>query len=183
MNKNVFWYLFIVIWLFIILLFTWPEIKNWQALKAEKKELIEKENYINSEYEKYSKIKNEILNWGEKTEEIAKYTKEVKEDEVLTFIYSNIEKINATLTTQKISIKNLTISKPQINQMWLKESNINLSLEVPSEAKLKEILKFLTNNEEYKFFITSLNYTTENSGGLNWTGFSIQIPLKVFYKD
>ena len=119
-------------------------------------------------------LKNELAN---SSENIDKYTVEIKEDEIIDYIYSYIEKTN---TKDGLTIvKSLSISNPIDTEIWFKETTINLNLRVPNENRLKHILDFLTSSKsKYNFFITSFSYSYWNT---EWS-FNISIPLKVLYK-
>gem|GEM_PF-879302 len=82
------------------------------------------------------------------------------------------------------------MTNAKLNNMQFLESNVNLSLTVPSEKKLTQVIKELMEAKQYKFFITNLSYNSENaenkdnqSSDLSSVsqGFQVVIPLKVFY--
>jgi hypothetical protein len=103
---------------------------------------------------------------------------EIKEDELIDYIYSYIEKINDK--NWVVVVKSLSISEPEDTETWFKETNITLNLRVPNEEKIKQILTFLTSTEsKYKFFISSFSFPYGDT--VEWS-YSISIPLKVLHK-
>lgn len=165
------------------------EIKsNLSIERDELKEEYEKISAIDW-YLKWTKSDKELENFISKSEisklkeiklEIPKYVKEVKENEVLKFIYSEIYKLNSNKLASQITINSISISEPKENIIKFLESDITLNLQVPSRDKLKDILNVFTKTSEYKFFITSLNFDDSNLVGGN--GFSVTIPLKILHK-
>lgn len=165
------------------------EIKsNLSIERDELKEEYEKISAIDW-YLKWTKSDKELENFISKSEisklkeiklEIPKYVKEVKENEVLKFIYGEIYKLNSNKLASQITINSISISEPKENIIKFLESDITLNLQVPSRDKLKDILNVFTKTSEYKFFITSLNFDDSNLVGGN--GFSVTIPLKILHK-
>ena len=170
----------ILIWAFVVVLWMMPQITKFTNIQAEKESLVNKEKTLDEEYNKLKKIDEELKN---DSSEFEKYTKWLKENELVSFIYSKIEELNKNKNSI-ITIKDLSITPAQINSMQFLESNIQLTLQVPTEFMLKNVLKMLNKNDEYKFFITSLTYDPNNINSSDWqsSGFSVTIPLKVFYK-
>lgn len=186
-----------ILWIFIILLFTKWEIYSLQENILQKEELEKKLDLIKQEHKKFDLV-DKYFKWVKKDKELEaefskeeylflretkknaeKYTKVLKEDEVLRFFYSQINKLNKW--DFPIIINNLSISSPKLNSMKFFESDINLSLSVPNKEKLIEILKFIVSTEEYKFFIKDLSFDTDLK--VDWNSdFDITIPLKVLYK-
>ena len=129
----------ILIWAFVVVLWMMPQ--------------SDKAKYVLT-YEIDEELKND-------SSEFEKYTKWLKENELVNFIYSKIEELNKNKNSI-ITIKDLSITSAQINNMQFLESNIQLTLQVPTEFMLKNVLKMLNKNDEYKFFITSLTYDPNN---------------------
>lgn len=179
-NSKLLSYVFVIIGLFIIVLVTKWQVYNFQAVRAEKEALLKTEIEKKSELEQIQKLKKDLA--SDTSSEVYKYTSVLKEDELINFIYSEIDKSNKRSSSQ-IIINSLNISSAQLNQMQFLESNINLNLTVPNEIRLKSILDMLNKNEKYKFFITSLTYDTEKQDSDSENlGFQVTIPLKIFYK-
>lgn len=167
-------YLIILISLFILVLFTSDKIKEiYQNIDL-------KETYTTSLNEKKAKLgelntlKNSLSN---SKADIDKYIVNIKEDEVIDYIYSSIEKTN---NGNWVSIvKSVTISEPSETELWFKESLININLRVPNEDKLKEIIDtFISKNSKYNFYITSFSFPY----GETQENFSVTIPLKILHK-
>lgn len=185
-NTKFLWTIIVFLSLFIIVLFT----KDQVFKLSENKNLIsvseDKKNELTEKNTKLTKIKKDLSNPGNSFySEVEKYSKELKEDELLDFIYSKIIWLNwpssSIVKRPEIKIENLRISNPKLNLMNFYESDINLELKIPSETKLKDVLNLLNENDDYKFFITSLSYENEESiNSSEWM--SVSIPLKVFYK-
>lgn len=198
-NNKLTWTALIILSLFVILLFTKWEIEAFQLARAERQTLEETNKTKSEEHKKLDSV-NSFLNSKKKVEElvaefpsfkkerleelklaIPKYSVEFKEDEILSEIYSLIS--NSARWTNSVSIKNLNLTPWVVWPMQFLESNINLSLEVPNEKVLRNILDKLNKTEKYKYFITSLNYQKPENLSENWiNNIQIQIPLKVYYK-
>lgn len=194
-NNKLYWALFVFIWIFIILLFTKWQYDQFQLLTTEKEALQisldekrKQENELKSidlyltDKKKVEEVVTEISGNKEKLEkmkaDIPKYAKWVKEDEVLKYVYDLISR------TSQSRITNLSISSWVVWQMQFLESDINLSIELPNEAVLRNLLTKLYNSEEYKFFIPTLNYQEKEQvlGDNTIPSIQVQIPLKVYYK-
>ena len=170
--NNKFWsFILIVIWLFILVLFTKDQVFDLQYVSAERETLISKREQKTKEHSNLSNISKEIKKWE------------------LEFVYKVVDKINSTWAN-KVTINNLSLTNAKLNNMQFLESNVNLSLTVPSEKKLTQVIKELMEAKQYKFFITNLSYNSENaenkdnqSSDLSSVsqGFQVVIPLKVFY--
>lgn len=188
----------ILVSLSILVLFWKSQISSFFENREIKSNLSIERDELKEEYEKISAIdwylkwtksdkelenfisKSEISKLKEIKLEIPKYVKEVKENEVLKFIYSEIYKLNSNKLASQITINSISISEPKENIIKFLESDITLNLQVPSRDKLKDILNVFTKTSEYKFFITSLNFDDSNLVGGN--GFSVTIPLKILHK-
>jgi hypothetical protein len=104
---------------------------------------------------------------------------EIKEDEILEYIYSKIETDNLNYEDWAAVVRNISITKGDINEIGFNEATLNLSLRLPSEQRLMDILDFFTWEEsKYKFFINSFVYPKIST----WSSFNVNIPLKIFYK-
>lgn len=167
-------YLMILISLFILVLFTSDKIKQiYQNIDLKDTYTINL-NDKKTKLNELNKLKNSLAN---SKADLEKYNVTIKEDELIDYIYSSIEKTN---NRNGVSIvKNVTISEPTETELWFKETSINVNLRVPSEDKLKEIINlFLSKNSKYHFYISSFSYpmweTQEN--------FSVSLPLKILHK-
>lgn len=167
-------YLIVLIALFILVLVT----KDQLFLLQERLDVKETNNQILNEkkdvLDKLNKKQDEL---EASSENIDKYLVEINEEEIIEYIYSNIEDLN---DKQGVTIiKSLTISEPSDTEMGFKETLLKLTLIVPNELKLKKILDFLTlDNPDYNFFITSFSFPYWNTD----SDFSVTIPLKLLHK-
>jgi hypothetical protein len=102
---------------------------------------------------------------------------EVKEDEVIDYIYSYVEWINSEKGI--INIKSIRFSEGKKNELGFLESDVQLSLVVSDEDMLLRFLDFLVSpKSQYNFFIDNFSYPND---GRTWS-FSVNVPLKIFYK-
>lgn len=176
-NNKLYWYIIILVSLFIVVLFTRNQISTMQV-KLDEKEQKEIELQIKrDELQKLNDIKSKI-----ETEDtdINKYINKISEDELISYIYSKVEEDNLKYSDGVTTIRSLSITKWELNEIWFYESNINLNLRVPSEDRMFKTLDFFIDKDsKYKFFIESFNYpkTDWETGSYNVT-----IPLKIFYK-
>ncbi len=176
-NNKIYGYIIILISIFILILVTRIQISDAQ-LKLD-------EISINSNIENDSRNKLTKLNEIEKklkdadTTKVSPYLMEIKEDEILEYIYSKIESDNLNYDDWAAVVRNISITKGDINEIGFNEATLNLSLRLPSEQRLMDILDFFTWEEsKYKFFINSFVYPKISS----WSSFNVNIPLKIFYK-
>jgi len=167
-------YLILLLSLFILILVTKDQITVMQEnldLKETanitlnwKKEELENLNVI-----KYSLVGNSI--------DVDSYNIEVKEDEIIDYLYSFASNMNKDSTN--IVIKSISIPESKDTETWFKETIIELNIIVKNEEKLKEVLTFLTaKDSKYKFFLESLSYPY-------WEGkqnFGVSIPLRLLHK-
>lgn len=175
-NNKLYWYIIILLTLFILVLFTRNQISSIQVNLDEKQNLeIDLENK-RQELQALNDIKVKVeAEWNN----IEKYLNKIKEDEIIDYIYSKIEEDNLKYTDGVSTIRNLTITEWEINEIWFYESNISLSLRVPNEDRLFKILDFFVKKDsKYQFFIDSFSYPKVTSD----SSYNVTIPLKVFYK-
>ncbi len=177
-------YLIILISLFIVVLFTKDIVKSiYENIDL-------KDNYtikLDEKKDKLSKLndlQNKLIN---SKEDIAKYMLEIKEDEIIDYIYSSIEKINIekikweNINTEKwiTYVRAITISEPVDTELWFKETLINIDLKVPNEVKMKEVLDtFISKESKYNFFINSFSFPY----GEKETDFTVSLPLRILHK-
>lgn len=168
-------YIFILVALFGLVFFARPEYVSLnenldtQANLALEKTKIEAENF------KLSKLEKDLKNPdSEKWKEISKYLSDYKEDEIIRYFYDYAEKNNTQL-----SITSLSMWETKVNELWFKESTINLSINFSWEdAMISFLIEILKPESKYKFFLSSLSYPIENAE----TSFSLALPIKVFHK-
>jgi hypothetical protein len=105
-----------------------------------------------------------------------KYSVEINEDEIIDYLYSYIERTNGL--DWVAFIRAISIWEASETEIWFKETSVNLSIKIPNEKRLKEILDFLTSSKsKYNFFLESFTFPygkTDNS-------FNVSIPLKIIY--
>jgi len=168
-------YLIVLVALFILVLITKDQfdILQWKFdsrttntnVLEEKKAKLDELNSLKKELAKTS-------------DNIDKYTIDIKENELIDYIYSYIENINGE--DGVAVIKSISISEPIDTEIWFKESNITLNIMVPNEDMSIKILDFLTSSEsKYNFFISSFTFPY---GKINERGYNMSIPLKVLHK-
>lgn len=186
-NSKIWSYFIILIALFIIVLVIKNQIFDIQANLDQKTEQTKKLKDLKDEVKKMGELKEKLEK--DKDSEVNKYLENIKEDEIIDYIYREVENINLNQDGDRnqIKIKNISISKWEKNELWFLESNISLNLWVESENKLKKLLDFFNDkNSKYKFFISSFSmpkYTNkiEDEDAIK-TEMDITIPLKIFYK-
>lgn len=186
-NSKIWSYFIILIALFIIVLVIKNQIFDIQANLDQKTEQTKKLKDLKDEVKKMGELKEKLEK--DKDSEVNKYLENIKEDEIIDYIYREVENINLNQDGDRnqIKIKNISISKWEKNELWFLESNISLNLWVESENKLKKLLDFFNDkNSKYKFFISSFSmpkYTNkiEDEAAIK-TEMDITIPLKIFYK-
>jgi len=173
-NNKFISYFIMLITFFILILVTKGIIVNIQ----ENNDL--KDSYkieLDSKTEQLEKINKKKIMLNKSSENIDKYNIVVKEDEIIDYLYSYIEETNRR--NWITLIKNISISNPKKTEIWFNETDINLTLTIPNEKKLKTILLFLTSSKsKYNFFINSFNYPY----GKNDWDFTVTLPLKLLYK-
>ncbi len=168
-------YLIILVALFILVLVT----KNQYDILQWKLDSKETNNNILIEKEtKLQWLKSLEQKLAKTSENIDKYIVEIKEDELIDYLFSNIERINKEEWVAA-EIKSISISEPIDTEIWFKESNITLNISVPNEEISKKILDFLTWKEsKYNFFVSSFSFPY---GEKKEWGYNMSIPLKVLH--
>lgn len=168
-------YLIILISLFILILFTKDQITKIQENNDLKETYTIDLDNKKTKLSELNELKSRISTWSGL--DTSKYNVEIKEDEIIDFIYSYIEKNNGK--DWIIFVKNISISEPQDTEIGFKETTINLNLRISNENKLKEILDFLVSSKsKYNFFISSFTYPY----GKIDKSFNVSIPLKILHK-
>lgn len=175
-NNKIYWYIIILFSLFILVLFTRNQISSLQINLDEKQTL---ENELENKRQELQVLNDIKVKVESEWNKIEKYLSKINEDEIIDYIYSKIEEDNLKYTDWVSIVRNLTITKGEINEIWFYESNISLSLRVPTEDRMFKILDFFVKEDsKYKFFIDSFSYPKISSD----SSYNITIPLKVFYK-
>lgn len=185
-NKKIINYTLIILSLFMIVLFTKDLILDtqWNTIKIQEKKSEETEK--RQEVKKLKALKKQT------DLQLEKYTKQVQENELVEYLYSTIEKLNTSRSAAgSVFVKSLKISKGTKNEIWFLESSIDLTVQIWSEIKMKQLLDtLLSETSDYKFFIPSFSYEKPDSNvpdavaAWRWEteSFEVNIPLKIFYK-
>lgn len=168
-------YLIILLSLFVLVLFTKNEVVTLQS-NLDQVEI--KESTLETKKTKLTNLndlKKELSSSDNKI--VSKYNIEFSQEDIIDYIYSYIE------DNQKKNwlalVRSISISDPIDTEIWFKQVNINLTLNLANENKLKDILNFLTSTEsKYRFFISSFNFPYWNTN----EAFTVSIPLKLLYK-
>ena len=174
-NTKIYSYIIILIWLFILVLFTRSAYEMIQ-LSIDDKNI--EENNLEIARQKVDRINTLELKYTGQDAEIAKYTANFNENEIISYIYSEIDRRNMgwqnVATARSLSIKEWTV-----NEIWFHEANIILNLRVPNETRMKDMLNFFSRDDaKYKFFIDSFSIPEWATDA--W--YNVTIPLKVFYR-
>ena len=115
--------------------------------------------------------------WSEDLEALRPYLAEVNEKNLIDYFYSYAETENSE--NDVIVLRNVSIWKEELNDIWFKERDIVLSVIFAGENTLFSFLNELTSKESpYKFFISDFTYPM-NEG--NWN-IQAEIPLVIYYK-
>ena len=124
------------------------------------------------EFDELSIIQADLKTWKGK-EIYDKYLIKFEEQEIIWYFYNYLKN-----NPWKLKINNISLNKWSINEFWITEWTINLSLTFINEQAMISMLDMLINNDKYNFFIHSFTYPIENTK----QPFNVEIPLKVLYK-
>lgn len=177
-NNKLNWYLLILLSLFILVLFTKNQV-SLMYLNLEEKSI--KQSELEVKREELNKLDAIRSKAEDKNSWLDKYSKKLKEEELMYYIYSKIDSDNLKYSDWISTIRSLNISEWKINELWFYESTVTLSVRVPNETAMFRLLDFFIDDKtEYKFFVDSFNYPKNE----NWldSSFNVTVPLKVFYK-
>lgn len=179
MNTNnskykLFSYLFILLTLFVIFLFTkniYFEISSNKAIKEELTKALEDKN---KELQKVNKIKTDIDTWKYNDLNLDKFLITFDEDDLIDYFYSYAQK-----NSSKFEINSLSFQKWEPNEFWFTEWTINLSATFLNEKTMLEVIdNLIINSSKYNFYILSFSYPMWNT---SWP-ITLSIPIKVLYK-
>lgn len=176
-NNKIYWYIIILISLFILVLFTRIQFNNIQVSLDEKSTSESRYQIARNEVDRLNEIEKK-LNSSEV--DVSKYINEIKEDDIIDYIYGNIEDYNLDIaSTGEIIVRSMSLKEGKVNEIWFNELDIVLNLRVSNEERMYKALDFFVSEDsKYKFFIESFSYTNVGQD----SGFNITIPLKIFYK-
>lgn len=167
-------YLFLLLTIFIIFIFT----KNFYTNIVENKDKIKSLNdqikIKSDEYNKIAKIKSEIESWTIKNINFDKFLINFSEDELLDYFYTY-----ANNHANNLKIESLNLSKWKLNEFWFNEATINLQVTFNSEQDMIDMINFLLRSEKYNLYIHDFTYPL-------WSDLTsplkVKIPLKILYK-
>jgi hypothetical protein len=179
-NNKIYSYILLLISLFVLVLFTRWQFTNLQISFDEKEQAEINLQSSRDEVSRLNKIETEL---NSSDVNISKYLNNVTEDNIIDYVYSQIERDNISSSDWIISVRSMSLQEEKTNEFWFKEIWIILNLRVPNENRMYRILDFFVwENSKYKFFIESFSYSNNNTSNVSDSGFNITIPLKVFYK-
>lgn len=179
MNTNnskykLFSYLFILLTLFILFLFTKNIYFDISSNKAMKEEITKNLEEKNKEYEKISKIKSDIDAWKFNDLNLDKFLINFDEDDLIDYFYWYANK-----NPSKIKINSISFSKWEPNEFWFLEWQIDLNASFENEKDMLEIIdSLIINSSKYNFYVLNFSYPMWN---ISWT-INQSIPIKVLYK-
>ena len=167
-------YLIILASLFVLVLFTRVEYEKLQSNLDIRDSHLASVEEKKEELNRLNKIKASI---NDDDKEYVKYVTDIKEDELIDYLYTYIESLNSEKGI--VNIKNINISEPKKNELGFTQTDIAIQIIVSNELTMNQFLDFLTwPNSQYNFFLDSFSYPND---GRKWA-FSVNIPLKIFYK-
>ncbi len=172
-NNTFFSYLIILLSIFILFLVTYKQYEELQVNLDEKIILLNNETELKTEINRLNTLENDLK---ENNVEVQKYLTEFSENEVIEYIYDYIEKYNKD--GDIIYITDINLSEWVINDLWLKESNINISANVSNIDTMKRFLNFfVSTNSKYNFYIDNFTFPNDSRA---WS-FNINLPLKIYF--
>ena len=175
-NNKIYWYLIIFLALCIVILFTRTQINELQILKDEQ---IQNESALEEARSEVERLNGIEARLNSSEVDISNYLSEFKEDEIIDYIFWQIERDNMSSSDWIVLVRNISMTEWIVNELWFYESNVMLSLRVPNEDRMFRMLDFFVREDsKYKFFIESFSSPANAS---EWN-FNVSIPLKIFYK-
>jgi hypothetical protein len=91
------------------------------------------------ELNRLNKIKASI---NDDDKEYVKYVTDIKEDELIDYLYTYIESLNSEKGI--VNIKNINISEPKKNELGFTQTDIAIQIIVSNELTMNQFLDFLT---------------------------------------
>jgi hypothetical protein len=163
---------------FIVLFLTKNLYSDMQiALDAKEQntvELMSKQSELN----RLNELKKELTQeWNELIEEIAGFTWDFSDADMLEYIYSYAQQVN--LGDDRIIIRDISFDKTWVSDLGFNQARVMVSTVISSEKTLFAFLNYLTNKKAaYRFYITDFNYPMNE-----WkTNIQVSIPLTLYYK-
>lgn len=167
-------YLFLLLTLFIIFLFTKNIYSQINQNSSSKQSLLKTLDEKNKEYNKIATISSDINSWKFSEINFDKFLINFWEDELVDYFYDYANK-----NPNKLTIESLNLTKWTPNEFWFNEANITLNATFQSEREMLEVIdQLIINSKKYNFYVLNLSYPLAT---LNWS-FSMTIPIKVLYK-
>lgn len=167
-------YLFLFLSITIVFVFT----KDFYFQIIENKSQIDILNQVidkkNQEYSELSKIKSQIDSWSFKDFNFNKFLSRYREDDIVDFFYTY-----ANNHVSWVKIQSISLSDWKLNEIWLKEAKIWLSLTFSTQQDMIDMINFLLKNDKYVIYIHEFSYPFWSNN--DWP-ISISLPLRVLYK-
>lgn len=171
---SLFSYVFILLSVFILFVFTKDFYFSVVETKEQSKTLESQIAQKNEEYKKLTQIKTDLNNPKSKTLNINKFLVKFSEDELLEYFYTY-----ANQNIAKVKIDNLTFSEWKLNEFGINEGQIELSATFTTEQDMIDMIQFLLKSEKYNLYIHEFNYQF----GSDFTApIKVSIPLKILYR-
>lgn len=166
-------YLFVLLALFVIFLFT----KNvYLSLGETKEQLHALDGKIEAQNQVYNNLQDisQKLNSGEVDKKYYdKFLSPFSEDELLSYFYGY-----ANPRQGKVMISSITFTPGKNNEVGFMEAGVDIEATFGSEKDLMDMVNFLLNSTKYNLFIHEFSYPLGDTNG----EVSVHIPLKVIYK-
>lgn len=177
-KNNLVSYILFLVALFVLIFFTKDIALDTYAKFQETKQLELEQQQAREKWENYTKLKKDLESGNDNESEVLqKYAQDFSQQDFINFIYGYVENSNKQWSSSLV--KTLTFSEPFENEIGFTQVDVNLTIKVSSLATMGQILRYLVSPEaKYKIFITDFSFPNDDQQG----GFSVDIPMKVFYK-
>lgn len=177
-QNNFYAYLLLLVAFFVLLFFTRWMYGDLQVSIDESEQKKIELSQLEQEHSNLTELKNRFdSNESEILEEIAGFTGEFSDKDILEYIHSYAEKINAW--NERLIVRDITLSWGNASDLWFQQAEITVSAVFSWEDTLFRFLDYLTDSTgKYKFYITNFNYP------MNQVGWNVQvsIPLTLYYQ-
>ncbi len=181
LKNNKFLVLLVILFSFFVLIFfTRVYYIDLQTNLDDKNTKIEKQQSLDSSLEELNKLKEDLEDKQSIiTKDLKNFIGEFSEDKIILYINDYVEKVNKSSWRIVLYLDNISFSEAQKSELWFQKVSINLKIRVYDRFSLKNLLEYLTSKDnEYSFFITSLNFPIEKS----WP-YNINLPLDMYIID
>lgn len=154
-------------------LVTYKQYEELQVNLDKKIMLIDEETELKTEINWLNVLENDLK---QSNIEVQKYLTDFSENEIIKYIYDYIEKYNKD--GDIIYITDISLTDWKINDLWFRESDINISANVSNIDTMKRFLNFFVSDySKYNFFINNFTFPNDSRA---WS-FNINLPLKVYF--